>query len=78
MSRRRAFLFFFFVRGNTPLSAQVQAKFSRGNPAGIEACLILHNPDEWHRFMRFMRRYADQTGLEFTAADGGGDGKGGT
>jgi len=40
--------------------------------------MVLHNPDEWRRFMRFMRRYADQTGLEFTAADGAPDGQAGT
>ena len=47
----------------------VRAKFVRGNPSGISAVVLLTNPDEWNRFMRFMTRFAAQSGLAFTAAD---------
>ena len=48
----------------------VRAKFVRGNPSGISAVVLLTNPDEWNRFMRFMKRYSDKNGMGFTAADG--------
>jgi len=47
----------------------VRAKFVRGNPSGISAVVLLTNPDEWNRFMRFMKRYSDKNGMGFTAAD---------
>ena len=61
-------------------TADVKAEFRRGNPAGITAVLVLSSPDEWNRFMRFMTRFADQSGLAFTAAQGmrGTEGAGGS
>ena len=50
-------------------TTDVKAKFHRGNPSGITAVLVLSNPTEWDRFMRFMTRFAAQSGLAFTAAD---------
>ena len=50
-------------------TTDVKAKFHRGNPSGITAVLVLSNPTEWDRFMRFMARFAAQSGLAFTAAD---------
>lgn len=49
-------------------TTDVQAKFVRGRPTGIESVLVLSNPSEWNRFMRFMTRYAEEHGLQFTAA----------
>ena len=51
-------------------TADVKAEFRRGNPAGITAVLVLSSPDEWNRFMRFMKRYSDKNGMGFMAADG--------
>lgn len=47
-------------------TTDVQAKFVKGRPTGIESVLVLSNPVEWNRFMRFMTRYADEHGLQFT------------
>ena len=51
------------------VTQDVRAKFTRGNPAGISAVVLLTNPDEWARFMRFMKRYCERSGLAFTAAE---------
>lgn len=46
-------------------SVDVNAKFVNGKPAGIEAKYIMRTPREWDRFMRFMERYANASGLSF-------------
>ena len=56
------------------VTQDVRAEFRRGNPAGITAVVLLTNPDEWSRFMRFMGRYSERQGLDFVAA--AADGKG--
>ncbi|KAL3647692.1 Photosystem II reaction center Psb28 protein [Castilleja foliolosa] len=46
-------------------SVDVNAKFVNGKPAGIEAKYTMRTPREWDRFMRFMERYANASGLSF-------------
>ena len=43
----------------------MQAKFVNGKPDRIEAKLIMRSALEWDRFMRFMERYAEDSGLGF-------------
>ncbi|KAJ8599484.1 hypothetical protein CTAYLR_010436 [Chrysophaeum taylorii] len=50
-------------------TTDVTAKFERGKPLGISSVLVLSNPTEWRRFMRFMTRYSEEHGLQFTSAD---------
>lgn len=47
-------------------SVDVSAKFVNGKPAGIEAKYIMRSSRDWDRFMRFMERYANENGLQFT------------
>lgn len=47
----------------------VRAQFERGVPTRIIAVVVFPNPAEWYRFMRFMKRYSAEHGLQFTAAD---------
>jgi photosystem II protein len=47
------------------VTREVKGKFINGKPQFIEAVLILNNPAEWERFMRFMERYAQEKGMEF-------------
>lgn len=49
-------------------SREVKGKFVNGKPTAIEAILIMNSAAEWERFMRFMERYAQENGLEFTKA----------
>uniref|UniRef100_A0A7S3JT10 Photosystem II reaction center Psb28 protein n=1 Tax=Aureoumbra lagunensis TaxID=44058 RepID=A0A7S3JT10_9STRA len=46
----------------------IHARFERGRPIGISAVLVLSNPTEWHRFMRFMKRFSQKHGLAFKLA----------
>ncbi|MBX2863172.1 MAG: photosystem II reaction center protein Psb28 [Leptolyngbyaceae cyanobacterium MAG.088] len=50
-------------------SREVNAKFINGAPAGLEARLLMKSPAEWERFMRFMKRYAEEHGLGFTKSE---------
>ena len=43
----------------------VQAKFVNGKPDRIEAKYVMRSTLEWDRFMRFMERYAEDSGLGF-------------
>ena len=52
------------------ITTDVHARFEKGKPVGIQSVLVLSNPTEWHRFMRFMNRYAMQNGLSFSPAAG--------
>ncbi|HLP87261.1 MAG TPA: photosystem II reaction center protein Psb28 [Nostocaceae cyanobacterium] len=45
---------------------EVKAKFINGKPSALEAIYVMRSSDEWDRFLRFMQRYAEQNGLEFT------------
>ena len=48
----------------------VRAKFCERQPVGhFSAVVLLTNPDEWNRFMRFMK-HSDKNGMGFMAADG--------
>jgi photosystem II protein len=50
------------------VSREVKGKFINGRATSIEAILILNSQPEWDRFMRFMERYGQENGLEFTQA----------
>lgn len=52
-------------------SKDLSVKFENGRPWKLEAILVLKSPDEWERFMRFMRRYAETSGLEFERSAAG-------
>jgi photosystem II protein len=45
---------------------EVKAKFVNGRAQSLESILVLNSPTEWDRFMRFMERYAQEHGLEFS------------
>lgn len=44
----------------------VKGKFVNGQPTALEAVYYMQSEEEWDRFMRFMERYAEQNGLEFS------------
>lgn len=49
------------------LSTQdVKGKFVNGQPTALEAVYYMQSEEEWNRFMRFMERYAQENGLEFS------------
>lgn len=49
------------------LSTQdVKGKFVNGQPTALEAVYYMQSEEEWNRFMRFMERYAEENGLEFS------------
>jgi len=48
------------------ITREVKAKFVNGRPTEIEAIHLMRSPEEWERFMRFMERYAEANGLEFS------------
>jgi|SRR4028118_944381 photosystem II protein len=48
------------------VTREVKGKFVNGQPTALEAILLIKSPDEWERFMRFMERYAQDNGLEFS------------
>ena len=52
----------------TLATKEVNAKFLNGKPEAIESIVIMKNPEEWDRFMRFMERYGQNNGLIFTKA----------
>ncbi|HLO86563.1 MAG TPA: photosystem II reaction center protein Psb28 [Nostocaceae cyanobacterium] len=45
---------------------EVKAKFINGKPEALEAIYVMKSSEEWDRFLRFMQRYAEDNGLEFT------------
>jgi len=45
---------------------EVKGKFLNGQPQAIEAIHYMKSKDDWDRFMRFMERYAQENGLEFS------------
>lgn len=50
------------------VTREVKGKFVNGKPQAIEAILVMETQVDWDRFMRFMERYAQEHGLEFTKA----------
>ena len=44
---------------------EVKAKFVNGQPKTLESFYVMKSQEEWDRFMRFMKRYAADHGLEF-------------
>lgn len=48
------------------ITREVKAKFINGKPTEIEAVLLMRTSEEWDRFMLFMKRYAEENGLEFS------------
>jgi photosystem II protein len=51
------------------VTREVKGKFINGRATAVEAVLIMKSVDEWDRFMRFMERYAQEQGLEFTKSN---------
>jgi len=49
-------------------TTDVTVEFERGKPRGVVAILVLKSTEEWARFMRYMKRYAEANGLEFASA----------
>jgi photosystem II protein len=50
------------------VTREVKGKFVNGRAKAIESILIMRSAEEWERFMRFMERYAEDHGLDFTKA----------
>jgi photosystem II protein len=50
------------------VTQEVKGKFVNGKPTSLEGILVMNSPEEWDRFMRFMERYAEEHGLQFTQA----------
>ncbi|MEI2581906.1 photosystem II reaction center protein Psb28 [Scytonema sp. PRP1] len=48
------------------VTREVKGKFINGKPEALEAVYVMRSKDEWERFMRFMQRYAEDNGLEFS------------
>ena len=53
-------------------TTDVTVTFGRGKPKGVVAILVLRSSEEWERFMRFMKRYAEANELEFASASDAG------
>ncbi len=51
------------------VTREVKGKFVNGQPTALEAIILIKSPEEWDRFMRFMKRYAEEHGLGFTKAE---------
>lgn len=49
-------------------TTSVNAKFINGRPEVVEAIYIMKTPEDWDRFIRFMKRYGEKNGLIFTKA----------
>lgn len=50
------------------VTREVKGKFINGQAVALEATLVMKSAEEWERFMRFMERYAESHGLEFSKA----------
>ncbi|CEJ43073.1 photosystem II reaction center protein Psb28 [Umezakia ovalisporum] len=51
------------------VTREVKGRFVNGKPEALEAVHLMKSAEEWDRFMRFMKRYAEENGLEFNKAD---------
>ena len=49
-------------------SRDVKARFVNGQPKFLEGLYVMKTKEEWERFMRFMKRYAEEHDLGFTKA----------
>jgi photosystem II protein len=48
------------------VTREVKCKFINGKPEALEAVVVMNSPQEWDRFMRFMERFSQEKGLQFT------------
>ena len=48
------------------VTREVKCKFINGEPTAIEAIYVMKSVQDWDRFIRFMERYAQEHGLEFS------------
>ncbi|MDZ8054436.1 MAG: photosystem II reaction center protein Psb28 [Aulosira sp. ZfuVER01] len=48
------------------ITREVKARFVNGRPEALEAVYLIKSAEEWERFIRFMQRYAEENGLEFS------------
>ncbi len=48
------------------VTREVNATFINGKPEALEATYVMKSEADWDRFMRFMQRYAQDHGLEFS------------
>lgn len=48
------------------VTREVKGKFVNGQPQAVEAIHVMKSQEEWDRFMRFMERYSQEHGLEFS------------
>jgi photosystem II 13kDa protein len=48
------------------VTREVKGKFINGKASALEATIVMKTAEEWERFMRFMERYAEEQGMEFT------------
>ena len=48
------------------VTREVKCKFINGEPTSIEAIYVMKSVQDWDRFIRFMERYAQEHGLEFS------------
>ena len=51
------------------VTREVKGKFVNGKAQALEAIYIMKSADEWDRFMRFMERYSQANGLEFSKSE---------
>jgi len=49
-------------------TTEVNARFVNGKPQSITSTILLKDPEEWDRFMRFMEKYGEANGLGFSKA----------
>lgn len=48
------------------MTKEVKGIFINGQAKNIQALYIMNSPEEWERFLRFMNRYAEENGLDFS------------
>ncbi|KYC38508.1 photosystem II reaction center protein Psb28 [Scytonema hofmannii PCC 7110] len=48
------------------VTREVKGKFVNGKPEALEAVYLMKSSEQWDRFMRFMERYSQEHGLEFS------------
>ena len=46
-------------------TSDLSLRFDKGRPVELVAILVLKSTEEWERFMRFMERYAETSGMSF-------------
>ena len=49
-------------------TTDLSIEFEGGRPMNMVCVLVLKNKDEWNRFMRFMKRYAEANEMAFAGA----------